>query len=78
MGIADFLMISAASVFSGASAVVKASSVILTSVFELKATAFAWMRAKCPHHVARAFRPHALLESSNHPASIKSANLTCR
>jgi hypothetical protein len=33
MGIAGFLMISAASVFSGASAVVKASSVILTSVF---------------------------------------------
>jgi hypothetical protein len=36
--------------FLCASVFVKASSVILTLVFELKATAFAWMRAECPRH----------------------------
>ena len=46
MGIAGFLIISAASVFSGASAVVKASSVILTSVFGIRIVTKPFERAR--------------------------------
>ena len=57
--------------FLCASVFVKASSVILTLVFELKATAFAWMRAECPRHngcrllhgYGQAFKPDSEIPS---------------